>query len=575
MVMSDLSPDIRLKYWRIRLQYFPPIAFLGALVSVISRVDSFPNFRVALAETVMQLVGLTIVYMFWVYVAKALIYLDKDRLSRLQIMTIGAVGGLIMALSQSFLSWIFAIPLQTGFLMRAIGNVIVAAFWLPLQSVVAGNFRRYARLKLDIREAFLQQESVQITRSRALDEYRRKIEEDIQDKLKVTTTEAQKLFSALNTKGADRLPEYLRIISDQYFRLTAHKMDSKVKVREARFSKVKVNFREIKAALLESIATRPLNPLWFAIVIIVTVIVPLTAKAEYRLVPEIALAVGFSTFLIQFLLLKSFKYIHSYQGLATLVATSASIALPMMLARLIPNNNPSLGNHIAYSVVVVTVTFLGHIAQAGILKEDELRERSLKELLNLKESEKEQNAEFSKITRDWAKYIHGNYTTKLESAALAIESAISAEDPEATELAIKEVERTLKSESVRSKSTPKILIDEVKERCLNWQGLIEIKINNAVSDEVEVAASVKDVGDCVEEAILNAVRHGDCSTIEIQVSEKPSGICVVISNDGKGFSGKPSGFGSSIYEEATIGDWKLWRDERNQSTILELNFTKS
>jgi glucose-6-phosphate-specific signal transduction histidine kinase len=338
---------------------------------------------------------------------------------------------------------------------------------------------------------------------------------------------------------------------------------------------MKSNFHEFRAALLESVATRPLNPVWFAIVIVVTITVPLTAKAQYLLIPQIVLATGLSAFLIQLLLLKSFKYIDNYQRLATVVATIASTGLPIILAHMIPNNYPSLGNHIAYFVVVITVTFLGHIAQAGILKEDELRERSLKELMKFKDSEKEQNAEFSKITRDWAKYIHGNYTTKLESAALAIETAISAEDLEATELAIKEVERTLKGESVRSISSPEILIDEVRERCLNWQGLIEINIDNTVGSEIKVAASVKDVGDCVEEAILNAVRHGDCSTIGIQVFEKMSSVCVVISNDGKGFSGKPKGFGSSIFEEATGGDWKLWRDERNQSTILELNFAKS
>jgi hypothetical protein len=523
----------------------------------------------------MQTVGFTLVYIFWIYVARALLYFDKDRLSRVQIMTIGAIGGLIMAVSQSILSWVFDIPLQTSFVMRAIGNIVVAAFWLPLQSVVVGSFRRYARLKLEIREAFLQQESVQITRRRALEEYRRKIEEDIQDKLKVTTSEANKLFSSLNTKGSDRLPGYLRVISDEYFRLTAHKMESQIKLREARFSNMKSNFHEFRAALLESVATRPLNPVWFAIVIVVTITVPLTAKAQYLLIPQIVLATGLSAFLIQLLLLKSFKYIDNYQRFATVVATIASTALPIILAHMIPNNDPSLGNHIAYFVVVITVTFLGHIAQAGILKEDELRERSLKELMKFKDSEKEQNAEFSKITRDWAKYIHGNYTTKLESAALAIETAISAEDLEATEIAIKEVERTLKGESMRSISSPEILIDEVKERCLNWQGLIEINIDNNVGSEIKVAASVRDVGDCVEEAILNAVRHGDCSTIGIQIFEKMSSVCIVLSNDGNGFSGKPKGFGSSIFEEATGGNWKLWRDERNQSTILELNFAKS
>ena len=575
MVASELSPNISLRYWRIRLQYFPLLAFMGVMVSVISRIASFPNFRIFLADTIMHLVGLSAVYAFWVITARALTRFDKDRLTRVQIMAIGATGGLLMAGSQSLLSWIFDVPLQLSFTMRAIGNVVVAAFWLPLQSVVVGNFRRYAKLKREVRTEILQQESVQFARIRALEEYRRKIEEGIQDNLKLTTSEAQKLFESLKSKGSQRLPEYLRVISDEYFRLTAHKMDSKIKIRQPRFANLRSNFTNFRLAVIESVLTRPLNPGWFATVIVITIIVPLTAKAEFILIPEIALATGLSAFLVQSTLLSSFKFIKKRQILATLVATAGSIAIPIFIARLIPNNDPKFGNHIAYLVVVITVTCLGHIAQAGILKESELREAAITDLTELRNTEKEQNAEFSKITRDWAKYIHGNYTTKLEAAALAIETAISTDDTEATEQAIREVERTLKLDSKRTLSKPQILIDEVQDRCTNWQGLIQINIQSQVRSDISVVALIRDVGDCVEEAILNAVRHGDCTLVEIEITEKESHLSLVITDDGVGFSNKPQGFGSSIYEEATRGDWKLWRDEKSNSTILELNFAKS
>jgi signal transduction histidine kinase len=575
MVASELTPNINLSYWRIRLQYFPLLAFMGVMVSVISRITSFPNFKIFLAETIMQLVGLSAVYAFWVVTARSLAYFEKDRLTRVQIMVVGATGGLLMAGSQSILSWIFDVSLQMSFTMRAIGNVVVAAFWLPLQSVVVGNFRRYAKLKREVRTEILQQESVQFARSRALEEYRRKIEEGIQDNLKLTTSEAQSLFESLKSKGSQRLPEYLRVISDEYFRLTAHKMDSKIKIRQPRFTYIRSNFTNFRLAVLESVMTRPLNPGWFATVIVVTIIVPLTAKAEYILIPEIALATGLSTFLVQSALLKIFKLIKKRQILATLVATACSIAIPIVIARSIPNNDPKFGNHIAYLVVVITVTCLGHIAQAGILKESELREAAIRDLTELRNTEKEQNAEFSKITRDWAKYIHGNYTTKLEAAALAIETAISTNDTEATEQAIREVERTLKLDSTRTLSNPQILIDEVQDRCTNWQGLIQVNIQSQVRSDISVVASIRDVGDCVEEAILNAVRHGDCTLVEIEITEKESHLSLAITNDGNGFSNKPQGFGSSIYEEATRGDWKLWRDEKSKRTILELNFAKS
>ena len=574
MVTSDLTPNISLKYWRIRLQYFPQIAALGVLVSVVSRSATFPDIRTFLAESVMQLIGMTAVYWFWVYIAQVLKYFDQDRLTRVQIMAIGAAGGLLMAASQSLLSWMFQVPLQTSFVMRVIGTVTVAAFWLPLQSVVVGNFKRYSRLKQDVRDEFLQQESVQLARRRALEEYGKKIEENIQDKMKITTAEAHSLFKSLRTKDSERLPEYLRIISDEYFRLTAHDLDSKIKARQPRFANLRMNFNTFKSAVLESVVTRPLNPTWFSIVIVVTIAVPLTAKAEYLLIPALALSTGICTFIVQSVLLRSFEHLEKRRLIAPILATVGNALFPILIAHLIPNNNPKLGNHIAYIVVVIIVTCMGHIAQAGILKQEELRATSIQDLMEFKDGEKEKNAEFSKITRSWAKYIHGNYTTKLETAALAIESAILSEDSEATEQAISEVERTLRLESTRSVSNPQILIDEVKDRCANWQGLIVLDIDNQVKSDINVAASIKDVGDCVEEAILNAVRHGDCSTISIGILERDTCVSLVITNDGRGFSNKPRGFGSSIYEEATHGDWKLWRDEKNKSTILELNFAK-
>jgi signal transduction histidine kinase len=308
---------------------------------------------------------------------------------------------------------------------------------------------------------------------------------------------------------------------------------------------------------------------------VVTIAVPLTAKAQYWAIPELALATGLSTFIVQSILLRIFEHIDKQRTLATVFATIANIAIPITIARSLPHNDPKLGNHIAYIFVVITVTCMGHIAQAGILKESELRASSLKDLVDLKNTEKERNTEFSKITRDWAKYIHGTYTTKLEAAALAIEAAVSSNDPEATEQAIKQVEGTLKSDSTRSISKPQILLEEIRDRCSNWLGLIDINMVGKIGSDIAVVASIKDVGDCVEEAVLNAVRHGDCSAIDIQILEKDEKVCLVITNNGKGFSDKPRGFGSSIYEEATRGDWKLWRDEKNKSTILELNFAKS
>lgn len=574
MVSNDLSPKIYLPYWRLRLEYFPQIAMLGIFVSVIARFTTFDSLRQLLALTMMQIIGFFLIYLYWLNISKWLIFIDRAKLSLLEIMSIGASGGLILAGSQTFLGWIFQEAPLDSFAYRSAGNMAIAAFWLPIQSVAVGNFRKYSRLKSEIREEYLLQESVQLARRRALDEYKVKIEENIQEQLTITTGEAQKLFSALSSRDSHRLPEYLRIISDEYFRLAAHKLDSKIKAAQPRFMNLRRNSVEMRQAIALSIRRRPLNPSWFTLVLVATVTVPLTAKADYLLIFEILAVIGVSSFIIQYLLLRSFLYIKKRFVFATIVATVANIVIPLALVRLIPSNTPELGNGFAFVFVVMVVTGIGHISQAGIVKAEELRALSLAELSQVKNDEREQNELFSKITRDWAKYIHGNFTTKLESAALALETATANNDYEGAEQAIIEVEKTLKLDSLRSRSNPLILGDEIKERCANWQGLIDINITSQISADVSISASIRDVGTCIEEAILNAVRHGDCSTIDIDISEESCHMNIRISNNGAGFTGKPKGFGSSVYEEATRGDWKLWRDEKKKSTILELNFAK-
>lgn len=574
MVSTDLTPKISLPHWRVRLQYFPQIAMIGICVSLIARFSAFDSLRQFLALTTMQIIGFFVIYLFWLNISKWLIFIDRAKLNLLQIMSIGASGGMIFAGSQTLLGWIFQEAPLESFANRSAGNIVIAAFWLPIQSVAVGNFKKYSRLKKEIREELLLLESVKMARRRALDQYKVRIEEHIQMQLTITSGQAQKLFNVQVQKKTNRLPQYLRIISDEYFRLTAHNLDSQIKSEQPRVMNLRRNLREIMQAIALSIRTRPLNPTWFTLVLLATISVALTSKADYFLIFKILVIVGITTFTIQNLLLLTFLNVKKRFFFATSVATATNIALPLVFVHFIPGNNSSEGNGVAFVFVVLVITSIGHISQAGILKAEDLRTLSLAELSQVKNDEREQNELFSKITRDWAKYIHGSFTSKLESAALAIETSIANADFESVEQAIAEVEKTLKLGSFRSRSNPLVLIDEIRERCANWQGIIEIGVDNQLPTDIIMTTSIKDAGDCVEEAVLNAVRHGDCSVININISDYANSISIKIRDNGRGFSGVPRGFGSSIYEESTNGNWKLWRDESNRSTILELNFPK-
>lgn len=574
MSIEKLEPIIRPAYWKIRLNYYPFMAFMGILVSSISRESFNLSLRNRFSQSILQIIGFFLVYTFWNVTNYLLTRINHQKLRLWQIMGIGALGGLIMSLNLTFLGWLFDVEFHISSINRTLGDICVATFWLPIQSIVVGNFRRYAKIRLEISEEFSQQESVQIARNRALSKYREKIEIDIQQKLTTTTKEASRLFENLKYNDSIEIPKFLRDISKDYFRISAHKLIETKRKRNRFSNDFLLNFSQFRSALRESVVSRPLNPLWFATIVAVTISVALAEKRNVLVISELLLVNWVSTYLVQKILIIGFHRINSKRIFLTTVATLGNIVLPIIFSRLIPGNAPKIENHVAFVFVILTITLLGHIGQAGILKGEEMRRNSLGLLVKFKLEEDGKNEIFAHITRDWAKFIHGNYTSRLEAIALSLENSLALGNYDEIEMHFLEIESLLKSAKPRSNSNSLILLDEIRDRLGNWQGLIEISFSCELESHEFVQVSIKNVGDCIEEALLNAVRHGDCSSIDIALEDRADSLKLLISDNGVGIKEFSRGFGSSIYEEATSGNWRLFRDENDRFTCLELNFAK-
>jgi anti-sigma regulatory factor (Ser/Thr protein kinase) len=83
--------------------------------------------------------------------------------------------------------------------------------------------------------------------------------------------------------------------------------------------------------------------------------------------------------------------------------------------------------------------------------------------------------------------------------------------------------------------------------------------------------SIQQVGSCIEEAILNASRHGHCSWIGIEIVNTETLFQIFFKDNGSGFKTHNHGFGSKIFTEATNGQWDIWRDDLRALTVLQLN----
>lgn len=57
MSIEKLEPIIRPAYWKIRLNYYPFMAFMGILVSSISRESFNLSLRNRFSQSILQIIG--------------------------------------------------------------------------------------------------------------------------------------------------------------------------------------------------------------------------------------------------------------------------------------------------------------------------------------------------------------------------------------------------------------------------------------------------------------------------------------------------------------------------------------
>ena len=574
MVRTNLTPDIRVTQWHIQLDLFVYLAFTAFTASTLSIIDQIDTFRAFIIHTVVSASAYFSLYSFWRLSARLINRRGKKSLTLLQIMSLGAFGGVIFSTSQSAAAWVFEFPLDFNLSLSLIAYCVSTSFWLPAGSVISNNYRQYLQLKRSIQEEMLQQESVQLARAKALEEYRLRLERQIQESLRVTTNQAAALFKSLKEDEVKELPEQLRVISNEYFRLTAHSLVNQGSVRDSWFSKVRLGAKTLIETIQESVQARPLNPLWYATMVAVTAIPPVLHTQDVFLTFQMIVVIFATSYLVQSIQLWIAKNYNVNLMVLTLVSMLLNIIVSLVAVRSLPTNDPERYYPVGFIILILSINFLGHLAQVGLLRGEDFRIRSFAPIEKLIQDEKGASAAFLEITRNWARYIHGSFTSKLESSALALETALRANDFAEVEKAIIEVGNFLKTEEISQPMPQAVLIDEINERCKNWIGLIEFEIDTNIDRGDDVGVSIHQVGTCIEEAILNASRHGNCNWIGIEIVNTELLFTIIFRDNGGGFTSHKQGFGSQIFNEATNGQWELWRDERRQLTVLHLNFRK-
>jgi hypothetical protein len=458
-----------------------------------------------------------------------------------------------------------------------ISSAIFAAIWLPVQSITVLNFNKFRKLRLSLQEQLLEMEVIDLARKRlqVLNE------EIISSQIGELITRSSKTVNrqwedAVSSKSKEQLPEITRALATDHLRVLAYEItDLKTHPSVGKhWWSVDERLRlTLFDAIIRSVRTRPLNPEWFVLVLVGTIELPLLRRQDLPIGLYVLIIFAITTYLIQLLGLLLFKLSPKEAVFINLVVFIANAIIPFQIIRLLPQYDSNPRYPLAFAIALLIVTLSGHLAQAGLIRQEDLIGIEKETLEKIRSENAQVNLELARTTRKWAQHIHGNVQSRLHAYALVLEQAQLKEDADGVERAIEEIRRTLLDlNAEQTQLHLESLEKEVTSICELWDGIINfsLKIDHDIKNLID--PKVAEVSKSVSEAITNSVRHGSAENIEIEIYLRENILILKVQDDGLGFTEVKSGLGSSVFESATDGNWNLVRDAFNRKTILTLQF---
>jgi len=574
---KDLRPRILLKTWRIRLEYFYLFGVLAAFVGLFVEDLGDRTSREFALWIIAKGLSMAGVYLFWRFIKWILELRSNGAIALWAILSIGAAGGLVQTLCLDLLITLFYLNNNADLGIRLISSAIFAAIWLPAQSVTALNFGKFRKLRLSLQEQLLEMEVIDLARKRLQVLNEEIINTQIGELVSRSSNTVNRQWEdAVSTKSKEKLPEITRALATDHLRVLAHEIsDLKThpNVGKHWWSIDERLGLTLFDAIIRSVRTRPLNPEWFVLVLIGTIELPLLRRQDWPVSFYVLLIFAVSTYLIQLIGFLLFKLSPKEAIFVNLAIFVANAIIPFQLIKLFPQYESNPRYHLAFAIVLVIVTLSGHIAQAGLIRQEDLIGIEKETLEKIRLENAQVNLELARTTRKWAQHIHGNVQSRLHAYSLVLEQAQLREDADGVERAIEEIRRTLldlnaEQTQIYSDSLEK----EVTAICDLWDGIINFHVNIDPAAKNLVDPKVADITKSVSEAITNSVRHGSAENIDIEVSLRNEILILKVQDDGLGFSEVKPGLGSSVFETTTQGNWNLVRDAFNRKTLLTLQF---
>jgi hypothetical protein len=162
--------------------------------------------------------------------------------------------------------------------------------------------------------------------------------------------------------------------------------------------------------------------------------------------------------------------------------------------------------------------------------------------------------------------LHGSSRTGLLAATLQLEAAIDRGDRLAAVELVEQVRASIHQAESAVDAPAIIYVTAVEELIIQWQSVVDIAVEGSWRAVPHHLAA--DVHSVVSDAFADAMRHGNCSRIDIVVRGGADGVELRIANDGIALSAHAvAGLGSANLDRLAASAWSRGTDAAGRTVL--------
>jgi hypothetical protein len=369
--------------------------------------------------------------------------------------------------------------------------------------------------------------------------------------------------------------EILNLIEIQLGEL--NKLTESILKSERNLHKMKWSWRisDFIVFLKSSFAERIVPPYILAFASTTTIYLPLSKILPFDQVFLSLITLWAAIFAAQFLI---FKF--SNKSMLRRLNILTFVIHPLLIVAILSRNTKSILGNFLFSptlkvliatTLVLVISLLYHSSRGQFFDSESAIREGAQALSQDTKLALQNRQELTRINKLWLQHIHGTVKSKVYAATLMIEKAETSQTSKIYNESLEKARVLLNSTVELPEYVNQSASSEIEFRISRWVGLVEIDLDIKIDDLDSRIYKPVAYADLIEEGITNAVRHGRCTSIFIEIYENGSGNLVTeVIDNGIYKPSTISGLGSALFESATNGRWSRTRDEELNRTTLRL-----